>query len=277
MPLQFAGSVLDTSVGYLQHIQQMEAQERNAAIEREYRSQRDAIADERYIEERDYNRALQQTIFDREDSSIQRAVQDAGAAGLSPLAVAGNGASSGAIVGQSTANASRGGTISPASVPMFASNFAAAIKGWQDLQVNQQNADTQSNLANAQIAFNNASLNLQQQKIGMDFQLANAEMFNKYTLLAKELDLKQKGYDETVRQFDETQKRLADEFKEMQRQFDTTHGLNQLDTIWSNINGSVSAGTGLIKSITDMFNPFKTLENAWDFIFKKQPGPKPKR
>ena len=42
---------------------------------------------EQYLENRDYNRALQQQIFEREDTAIQRAVQDAGKAGLSPLPV----------------------------------------------------------------------------------------------------------------------------------------------------------------------------------------------
>lgn len=57
-----------------------------------------AINNQRYLEERDYNRALQEKIFEREDTSMQRAVQDGVAAGFSPLAALGNTPGAGAIV-----------------------------------------------------------------------------------------------------------------------------------------------------------------------------------
>ncbi len=58
-----------------------------------------------YLENRDYQRALQQTIFDREDTAYQRAVEDATAAGFSPLAALGNTANAGAVVSSSEAPA----------------------------------------------------------------------------------------------------------------------------------------------------------------------------
>lgn len=60
-------------------------------------AQRD-INNQRYVEERDYNRALQQQVFEREDTAMQRAVEDGVSAGFSPLAALGHSAGSGAIV-----------------------------------------------------------------------------------------------------------------------------------------------------------------------------------
>lgn len=58
-----------------------------------------------YLENRDYQRALQQTIFDREDTAYQRSVEDATSAGFSPLAALGNTANAGAVVSSSEAPA----------------------------------------------------------------------------------------------------------------------------------------------------------------------------
>lgn len=60
-------------------------------------------ANEQYIESRDYDRAMQQNIFAREDTSIQRAMQDATAAGFSPLAALGMPANAGQVISSSSA------------------------------------------------------------------------------------------------------------------------------------------------------------------------------
>ena len=60
-------------------------------------------ANEQYIESRDYDRAMQQQIFNREDTAIQRAMQDATAAGFSPLAALGMPANAGQVVSSSSA------------------------------------------------------------------------------------------------------------------------------------------------------------------------------
>lgn len=71
-----------------------------------------------YLEQRDYERALQQTIFDREDTAYQRAVEDATSAGFSPLAALGNLSNAGAVVSSSQAPAGQlsapQDTLSPA-------------------------------------------------------------------------------------------------------------------------------------------------------------------
>lgn len=60
-------------------------------------------ANQQYLESRDYNRALQQTIFNREDTAISRAVDDAKNSGFSPLAALGMSLDSGSVVSSSSA------------------------------------------------------------------------------------------------------------------------------------------------------------------------------
>lgn len=48
----------------------------------------------------DYNKKLQERIFEREDTAVQRKVEDTRAAGLSPVLTSGSSARSGGIVGQ---------------------------------------------------------------------------------------------------------------------------------------------------------------------------------
>lgn len=55
-------------------------------------------ANEQYVESRDYDRAMQQQIFQREDTAIQRAVNDAQSAGFSPLAALGMPAGAGQVI-----------------------------------------------------------------------------------------------------------------------------------------------------------------------------------
>lgn len=69
----------------------------------ESQKQQQAWANEQYLESRDYNRALQQTIFNREDTAISRALEDARSAGFSPLSVLGMSAGAGSVVSSSSA------------------------------------------------------------------------------------------------------------------------------------------------------------------------------
>lgn len=56
----------------------------------------------------DYQKSIQQKIFDREDTALQRRMADAEKAGLNPFSVAnGSGAGAGAVVGTSSASYSR--------------------------------------------------------------------------------------------------------------------------------------------------------------------------
>lgn len=62
-----------------------------------------AFQNEQYIENRDYQRALQERIFDREDTAMTRSVQDHVEAGFSPLAALGSGFGAGSVVSQAVA------------------------------------------------------------------------------------------------------------------------------------------------------------------------------
>lgn len=62
-----------------------------------------AWQNEHYIESRDYNRALQQQIFDREDTAMTRSVQDHVSAGFSPLTALGSAFGAGQVISQSPA------------------------------------------------------------------------------------------------------------------------------------------------------------------------------
>lgn len=65
-----------------------------------------AWANERYLEDRDYQRSLQKTIFEREDTALQRAKEDAVNAGFSPLTAVGNALGAGQVVSTSSAPSS---------------------------------------------------------------------------------------------------------------------------------------------------------------------------
>lgn len=154
--------------------------------ERNYTTKRSDTAWEReqYLENRDYNRALQQQIFEREDTAIQRAVQDAGKAGLSPLSVAGgNGAGAGAIVGATQAPTSQQATFNQLS-PIDLMGF---MRSMQEMAIAQDANERAEKEVNAAIAFQNASLALEREKFGMDFALKNAEMFNNLQMSDKRL------------------------------------------------------------------------------------------
>lgn len=139
---------------------------------------------EQYLENRDYERSLQQQIFEREDTAIQRAVQDAGKAGLSPLSVAGgNGAGAGAIVGATQVPTSQQATFNQLS-PVDVMGF---MRSMQEMAIAQDANERAEKETNAAIAFQNASLALEREKFGMDFALKNAEMFNNLQMSDKRL------------------------------------------------------------------------------------------
>lgn len=161
--------------------------ERNhQANERNYETNREDTLweHEQYIENRDYNRALQQQIFEREDTAIQRAVQDAGKAGLSPLSVSGgNGAGAGAIVGATQAPSSHQASFNSLS----AVDVMGFMRSMQEMAIAQDANERAEKEVNASIAFQNASLALEREKFGMDFALKNAEMFNNLQMSDKRL------------------------------------------------------------------------------------------
>ena len=151
--------------------------------ERNYKAQQRQLAleNERYIENRDYQRALQQKVFEREDTAIQRAALDAQKAGFSPLTVAGNGAQSGALLGSSYQAPSSG------QVSFTPIDTLALVRGLQEMSIAQDANERAERATDADIAFKKAQLDNETQRIGFDFMLRNAELFNSYQLASEEL------------------------------------------------------------------------------------------
>lgn len=92
------GSLVLGGLNYQENVKNNEFNRNMATQAFEAQEAQRAINNQRYVEERDYNRALQQQVFEREDTAMQRAVEDGVAAGFSPLAALGHSAGSGAIV-----------------------------------------------------------------------------------------------------------------------------------------------------------------------------------
>lgn len=69
----------------------------------EAQTSQQAFQNEQYIENRDYQRVLQERIFDREDTAMTRSVQDHISAGFSPLTALGSSFGAGSVVSQAVA------------------------------------------------------------------------------------------------------------------------------------------------------------------------------
>ena len=201
LPLWFLGT--SSAISGVSTLYNIFGNERNYAA-----SQRQLeLENERYIENRDYQRALQERIFEREDTAIQRAALDAEKAGFSPLTVAGNGAASGALVGQ-TYQAPAAGQASFNPIDAL-----SIMRGLQEMQLASDANERAEKQVDAQIAFQAASLDQNAQKLGMDFMLRNAELFNQYQLASEDLKLRGKQFDW---QKDSAEKRLILDINKMQ-------------------------------------------------------------
>lgn len=216
-----------------------------------YARERDRLADERYLEERDYNRALQQTIFDREDSAFQRAVQDADKAGLNALAVSG-GANSGAVV----SSAQHGGNAQqPTPTSMF-----NMLRSLQDLALAEDANERAWFETKAKIDHDKELLDITRDKNTMDFNLASSAAFNQAMRWSWEQHQHEKefGWKQKM-DTREMERAFAKDLFEMESwnkqfysnedKFEKEHDLKFTDMIWSNINSSVGVFGDLLDSI----------------------------
>lgn len=141
-------------------------------------------------ENRDYAKALQQQIFDREDTSYNRTINDMMNSGLSPLAMSQTNGSGSVVSMPSTPN----GQIS-----YTPSNLAGLMRGAQEMMLAREENDRQQALAENTIQFNASQIN---KMIGdsvradnqqyIDWQLNNQKIMNDYKLSLWDLALKDK-------------------------------------------------------------------------------------
>lgn len=106
----------------------------------------------------DYQKALQQQIFQREDTAVQRRMADLQAAGLNPNLAAGSAASAGSVVSRSNTNDVNMGS---------ALDTVAALSG-----IRQQRQQTDNLIKEGQL------LNLQKNEKEIDYTLSKAALFN---------------------------------------------------------------------------------------------------
>lgn len=178
---QAIGSVFDIGTGIFDRVQKTEQQE----FENEF-----------VMDESDYNKALQQQIFDREDTAYSRTVNDMLNAGLSPLSMTGTN-DSGSVVGN----------MSPPSNNMNFTPIDAAgmFRSLQEMALARDENKRQQALSENTVAFNNAqigkflgdSLRADRQQL-LDWQINSAKINNDYKLgmydllLTKEKNLSDK-------------------------------------------------------------------------------------
>lgn len=139
----------------------------------------------------EYQKAFNEQVFQREDTALQRAKDDAISAGFSPLTALGNLRNSTAVVSapQQAITAQSSATTSPASAISAIGNMVSGIK---NAVTNAKNADTEEKRVNDIADFNRVTS----------------------ALRAKELDVHHeeflKNYEESVRQFDKNLKQTKD-------------------------------------------------------------------
>lgn len=141
-------------------------------------------------ENRDYAKALQQQIFDREDTSYNRTVNDMMNSGLSPLAMSQTNGSGSVVSMPSPPNGQMSYTPS---------NLAGLMRGAQEMMLAREENDRQQALAENTIQFNASQIN---KMIGdsvradnqqyIDWQLNNQKIMNDYKLSLWDLALKDK-------------------------------------------------------------------------------------
>lgn len=135
-----------------------------------------------YLQNFEYEKNLQQQIFGREDSAVQRRVADLQKAGLSKTLAAGDGAGAGSVVSTSPSSASFSGSGFNGSAPQrgyidilsAGLNMASALSDIRKTQADTENAIKQNQVMDSQLATD--KINRQLTLVKMAVEQGNLDM-----------------------------------------------------------------------------------------------------
>ena len=143
----------------------------------------------------EYNKQLNQTIQDREDTAIQRAVADARASGLSPLTATGGATSSGSQV--SSAQLSNAGNES--------------LQELANRSTNKHIAKMQNELGEKQLGNNIKKTELEEIKINHEMAMAQKQYEMDYTKNMSEISYTKHKIETELKQLEQTDRKLTNE------------------------------------------------------------------
>lgn len=161
---------------------------------------------EQYKENRDYERALQERIFAREDTAMQRGVRDARRAGLSPLAATGSNA--GSVVSISNAPSS--------DVPQFELDMIGSLQALESMKDSRFNRFDKKRITDAQIEDLEEKRKLEEKK--HEEQVRHNKEQEKATEYSNQIH-----YSEFLQSKDE----FDDMLEENKRQFDSNMSMRE--------------------------------------------------
>lgn len=152
--LGFGSAAVDTALNYEINQKNYELAKENYEFQKDsynktFGLQQDAFnfQKESYLKNFEYQKNLQQQLFNREDNSIQRRAQDMEKAGLSKTLAAGSGAGAGPVVSTAGSNASFNGSGFSGSAPQRSQVdlISAALQfGQAQAQIRKTNAETEN-------------------------------------------------------------------------------------------------------------------------------------
>lgn len=151
------GAIGSVGLGAWQTAQNYNTTQQNFNLQNQnYQLQKDAFQFQKdsYLKNFEYQKSLQNQIFNREDNAVQRRVQDLQAAGLSKTLAAGDGAGAGSVVSTSPFSGSFNGKVPQMSQIDLVSTglqLASAMANIRQVSAETENALKQNQVMDSQI------------------------------------------------------------------------------------------------------------------------------